>query len=175
MKRWVIIIAYISFFMCTISNLLYVWWKSESEFVPYLQRDRALYQTAEYLYTNPEPTPIKHMFYPPPGGIYGDTQYYKLCVIGEAVISEWIINGKHIPNWMYNTSSSMWASLGDPEDSWLSWFNCMYFPHILPPGLHLVKVEYGIFSVYFPYLPSYSYEWAFRIVPSPTPIQTPSP
>jgi len=165
-------------FLCMLCQIIGWWWEAGTELIMYPQNYPDVYHTAEYLYANPLPTPEKHQFYPAPGSVYDDDLYYQLCVIGVPFVNVWAINGKRLPNWMWDGFSSIWASLGDPEDDWLSIHNCVWFLGMLPPGIHMAEVQYGgIFSLFFPFLPSTnSYQWAFKIEPTPTHIPpTPTP
>lgn len=165
-------------FLCMLSQILYWSWQSTANLVIYPPYE--IQKTAEYLYANPLPTPNKHTFYPEPGQIYIPSGYHDVCVYGEGLINSWLINGSHLHQSMYNRFSSIYAILTDEEDMWGYVENCVNILEriVLPDGIHLAEVRFGgFFSAFFPFLPSTnSYQWAFKIEPTPTRIPpTPTP
>jgi hypothetical protein len=160
-----------------LSQVLYWNWQASAKLVIYPPYD--IRKTAEYLYANPLPTPTKHAFYPEPGQAHIPRGYHDVCVYGEGFINSWLINGSHLSDSMYNQFSSIYAILTDEEDMWGYVENCVAILDriTLSDGIHLAEIRFGgLFSLFFPFLPSpNSYQWAFKIEPSPTVIPTPTP
>jgi len=154
----VILIFIVLLFLATIFLVVKIW-QSGGDFV--ISPSQDIVTTAEYLLMNP--LPIREDMY-----INMNIDYDGLCIsdvnLKDAVTDpfwdRWFLNGSRVPYEAYTISYYR-------EDLVTFCIRPSYIKQ-LKTGLHLVEVEYNA----SPFWKEFSYQFAIKIEPSPTPSPT---